>query len=154
VRFLQMDAEKLDFPNQFFNVISCRQAPFSAKEVSRVLADGGVFLTQQVSENDKFNIIDAFGRGYAAFDDGTLKSTYIAELRDSGFRDIQAFDYDATEYYQSYEDLIFLLKHTPIISKFGEVENDFGVLKKFIEENQTNKGIKTNSKRFMIIARK
>lgn len=27
VRFIQMDAEKLDFPDRFFNVVSCRHTP-------------------------------------------------------------------------------------------------------------------------------
>ncbi len=50
------------------------------------------------------------------------------------------------------EDLIFLLKHTPIIPNFGEEEEDFNILQKFIKANSSEKGIRTNSKRFMIIA--
>ncbi|WP_419871121.1 hypothetical protein [Candidatus Pristimantibacillus sp. PTI5] len=34
---------------------------------------------------------------------------------------LNSFDYDATEYYQSYEDLFFLLKHTPLVG--GKIEN-------------------------------
>ncbi|MGM2834971.1 SAM-dependent methyltransferase, partial [Bacillus cereus group sp. Bce025] len=49
-------------------------------------------------------------------------------------------------------DLIFLLKHTPIIPNFGEEEEDFNILQKFIKANSSEKGIRTNSKRFMIIA--
>ena len=36
VRFLEMDAEKLKFPNGFFDVVSCRHSPFNAKEIARV----------------------------------------------------------------------------------------------------------------------
>lgn len=86
--------------------------------------------------------------------DGTLKNKYISELNGAGFKDIQSFEFDATEYYKNYEDLVILLKHTPIIPNFGQSENDFSVLEKFIEENQTSKGSMTNSNRFMIIARK
>ncbi len=154
VRFLQMDAENLEFPHHFFNVVSCRQSPFCAKEAAKVLVDGGVFLTQQVSENDKLNIVQAFGRGQKQAADGTLKKKYISELYEAGFSDVQSFEYDATEYYATYEDIVFLLKHTPIIPNFGESENDFAVLETFIEENRTGKGIRTNSKRFMIIAKK
>jgi SAM-dependent methyltransferase len=155
VRILQMDADNLHFPKCFFNVVSCRHSPFCAKEVAHVLIDGGIFLTQQVSEDDKLNIKHAFGRGQSfGVQDGTLKDRHIAELSAVGFKNIQYFEFDATEYYRTYEDLVFLLKHTPIIQNFGKSENDFTVLKKFIEENQTSKGIKTNSKRFMIIAHK
>ncbi|MCR8634222.1 class I SAM-dependent methyltransferase [Paenibacillus radicis (ex Xue et al. 2023)] len=155
VRILQMDADKIDFPKNFFNVVSCRHSPFCSKEVANVLVNGGIFLTQQVCEEDKLNIKQAFGRGQSfSNQDGTLKNRYISELNEAGFVDIQSFEFDAREYYKTYEDLVFLLKHTPIISNFGKVENDFTVLKKFIEENQTSKGIMTNSKRFMIIAKK
>ncbi|MDQ0896185.1 MULTISPECIES: class I SAM-dependent methyltransferase [unclassified Paenibacillus] len=155
VRILQMDSDKIDFPNGFFNIVSSRHAPINAEEVARVLVDDGIFLTQQVSEDDKINIKQAFERGQLfGIQDGTLKNKYITELREAGFHDIQGFDYDVTEWYKSYEDLIFLLKHTPIIPNFGQSENDFALLEKFIGKHQTNKGIMTNSKRFMIIARK
>lgn len=154
VRFFQMAAEKLDFPDQFFQVVSCRHSDFCAKEIARVLIKGGIFLTQQVSENDKRNLKEAFGRGQAwGAEAGTLQQQYLADLSEAGFTDIQSFTYNASEYYQTAEDLLFLLKHTPIIPDFGRTESDFHILQRFIMENQTEKGIQTNSERFMIIAR-
>ena len=43
----------------------------------------------------------------------------MEELRLAGFRNIQYAEYDADEYYEREEDLIFLLKHTPIIPGLG-----------------------------------
>ncbi|MED3063711.1 SAM-dependent methyltransferase, partial [Bacillus thuringiensis] len=40
----------------------------------------------------------------------------------------------------------------PIIPRFGEQEEDFTILQKFIDTYSFEKGICTNSKRFMIIA--
>lgn len=154
VQFMQMDAEKLDFPDNYFNVVSCRHSPFNAAEVMKVLANDGIFLTQQVSEGDKLNISQAFGRGQRTNLDGTLKNRYIEELNEAGFSTIQSFEYDAVEYFATYEDLVFLLKHTPIIPDFGKYKDDFEILEKFIADNKTEKGIQTNSKRFMIIAKK
>lgn len=34
---------------------------------------------------------------------------------------------------------IFLLKHTPIIPNFGEEEEDFNILQKFIKANSSEK---------------
>ncbi len=155
VHFFQMDAAKLDFPMNFFDILTCRHSPFYVGEVVRVLKEGGVFLTQQVSEADKLNIKHSFGRGQE-FDveDGTLKLRYFKELTETGFTEIQSFDYNTTEYYHTYEDLVFLLKFTPIVPDFGQNEHDFELLRTFIEDNQTEKGIKTNAKRFMIIAKK
>ena len=155
VRCFQMDAGELEFPSNFFNVVTCRHSDFSAQEVTRVLTPDGVFLTQQVSENDKFNIAEAFGRGqHFGTNERDLKDRYLLELAEVGFTDIQFYEYDATEYYETYEDLVFLLKHTPIVPHFGERDDDFDILQKFIEKYQTVKGIMTNSKRFMIIAKK
>ncbi|WP_270169345.1 class I SAM-dependent methyltransferase [Paenibacillus sp. SYP-B4298] len=154
VRFLKMEAELLDFPADFFNVVSCRHSEFFAKEVARVLVKGGTFLTQQVSENDKSNIKEAFGRGQAlGTKAGTLKHQYVTKLSEAGFSDIQAFEFNVIEYYQTAEDLIFLLKHTPIIPNFGQTEVDFQILQQFIKENQSEKGIRTNSERFIITAK-
>ena len=106
-----------------------------------------MFLTQQVSEHDKLNLKEAFGRGQCFGErDGTLKEKYMSELISAGFELVQVREYDVTDYYSTPEDLIFLLKHTPIIPRFGEEEEDFTILQKFINANSSEKGIRTNSK--------
>ncbi|MCG7409608.1 class I SAM-dependent methyltransferase [Paenibacillus sp. ACRRX] len=155
VRFMQMDAEKLLFPNEFYNVVSCRHSGFYAEEVARVLAPDGLFMTQQVGERDKINLKAAFGRGqaYESMPE-TLMRGYIAELSAAGFRDIQFDQYYATEYYETPEDLLFLLTHTPIIPNFGEVKGDMEVFEQFVADHMTAQGIITNAERFMIAARR
>ncbi|WP_117161737.1 class I SAM-dependent methyltransferase [Paraliobacillus sp. X-1268] len=153
-RFSQMSSDKLKFPAGFFDVVTCRHAPFSSMEVNKVLKKGGYFLTQQVGEGDKINIKRAFNRGKLVEENGTLLARYVRELKESGFSEIQYFENDAIEYYQRPEDLIFLLKHTPTIPNFGEKSTDFEILNDFIENHRTEKGIRTNSKRFLIIAKK
>jgi hypothetical protein len=135
-------------------MVTCRHSNFSAKEAARVLVKGGSFITQQVSEDDKFNLKEAFGRGQSwGTTAGKLKEQYLAELKEAGFTDIQSFDFNITEYYQTVEDLLFLLTHTPIIPSFGENELDYRILYPFVLDNQTDKGIKTNAARFVITAR-
>ncbi|PEP36022.1 SAM-dependent methyltransferase [Bacillus wiedmannii] len=153
VEFLQMDSEALVFPHAHFDIASSCHAPFTATELSKVMKKDAVFLTQQVSEQDKLNLKEAFGRGQCLGErDGTLKEKYMRELSSAGFERVQVSEYDVTDYYSSPEDLIFLLKHTPIIPNFGEEEEDFTILQKFIDANSSEKGIRTNSKRFMITA--
>ncbi|GIO25193.1 class I SAM-dependent methyltransferase [Oceanobacillus sp. J11TS1] len=155
VKFFQMSSEDLQFPNGFFDTISNRHAPFSSKEVFKVLKSKGYFLTQQVSEADKLNIKEAFGRGQAFNQsDGKLKEHYIRELTNAGFSEVKSYEYNATDYFQRPEDLIFLLKHTPIVPNFGHDKKDFKLLNEFIVKNKTEKGIMTNSKRFLIVAKK
>ncbi|MGE7632704.1 class I SAM-dependent methyltransferase [Bacillus paramycoides] len=153
VKFLQMDSEALTFPNSYFDIASSCHAPFEASELAKVMKRGAFFLSQQVSEHDKLNLKEAFGRGQCLGErEGTLKEKYMSELISAGFELVQVREYDVTDYYSTPEDLIFLLKHTPIIPRFGEEEEDFDILQKFIDTNRTEKGIRTNSKRFMIFA--
>lgn len=155
VHFLRMSSAKLKFPDSSFDIVTSRHCDFYPQEVYRVLVRGGRFLTQQVSEGDKINIKNIFGRGQAyGIKDGTLKNRYIKELKNLGFKNIRTRDYNSTVYYKTEKDLIFLLKHTPIIPDFGKNKIDFETLEKFVKENMTTKGMKTNTKRFMITARK
>lgn len=153
VKFLLMDSEKLDFPDNYFDIVTNRHCDFNSTEVFRVLKKGGYFFTQQVSEGDQLNIKNAFGRGQGyGLKDGALKNRYLKELKALGFNKIQAFDYNSKVIYKTDKDYIFLLRYTPTIPEFGEKKEDFEILRKFIEENKTDKGIETNSKRFMIVA--
>lgn len=155
IRFLRMEASRLDFPDRFFDWVTCRHSDFSAKEVYRVLSQNGIFLTQQVSENDKANIKAFFGRGQAyGIPQGTLREKYLKALQDAGFANLQSFESNVTEYYSRPEDLVFLLKHTPIVPYFGENEDDFKLLDAFIQAHTTEKGIETNASRFMLMAYK
>lgn len=153
VEFITMDSYKLDFPDNYFDIVTDRHCDFNPSEVFRVLKKGGYFFTQQVSEGDQINIKKAFARGQShGIKDGTLKNKYLKELRKLGFSKIEDFDYNSKVIYKTDKDYVFLLRYTPTIPEFGKTKSDFVILKKFIEENKTKSGIETNSKRFMIIA--
>ena len=153
VQFAQMSSEDLSFPKYSFDIVISRHAPFNSAEVENILKPDGIFITQQVSEDDKSNIKQSFGRGQSyGLQDGTLKENYRRELIDAGFSKVETYDYNVLEYYERPEDLLFLLQHTPIIPNFGQEKNDFRLWNAFIENNQSSKGICTNSKRVLIVA--
>ncbi|MCC3375049.1 class I SAM-dependent methyltransferase [Cohnella sp. REN36] len=155
VRFVRMDAERLAFPDRFFDIATSRHAPFDAAEVARVVADEGVFLTQQVGEGDKANLKAAFGRGQCyGVPEGTLLLEYTRRLSEAGFTELETSEYDAIEYYRTPEDLLFLLKHTPIIPDFGKAPGDFEKFDRFVREQGCDQGVRTNARRFVIRARK
>lgn len=153
IRFCQMSSSFLQFPHEFFDIVTCRHAPFHPEEVAKVLKKGGYFITQQVSEADKLNIKQAFHHQHKDIN-GRLQARYIDELKHAGFSIVRSDEYNATEYYQSPEDLLFLLKHTPIIPHFAEEKHHFKIFEEFLTNNTTSRGICTNSNRFLIIAKK
>jgi len=149
---VQASSEHLPF-NEEFDLVISRHAPCTASEIYRVLKKGGVFITQQVSEHDKQNWKELFGRGqsFGVLND-TLKHRYLEELRAAGFTIVEEKTVDTKEYYATMDDVIFLLGNTPIIPDF-DVVKDEGVLKQ-IESQCTSKGLRTNSMRFLIVVRK
>lgn len=149
---LKMEAERLAFPDGFFNIVSCRQSEFNAAEAARVLVPGGRFFTQQVSEGDKLNIKQAFGLQTGK--PGALRDRCVRELRQAGFVDIDVIEFTIIEYFRTPADLLFLLKHTPTIPDFGRKDEHFEIFDRFIRENRTEKGIRTNMERFILTARK
>lgn len=154
VRMLLMDANKLKFPDNFFDVVSDRHCVFSPKEVHRVLRKGGYFLTQQVGEGDKINIIKEFRRGFDLKKKKSLLDYYLEEMKKVGFGNIFWDKFNAKEWYKTEDDLIFLLRNTPIIPDFGKHERDYEILANFVRKNKTKKGILTNSSRYLIVAMK
>lgn len=153
VQFSMMDSSKLNFPDNYFDIVTDRHCDFNPSEVSRVLKKGGYFFTQQVSEGDQMNIKKAYGRGQGfGIPDGTLKNKYLKQMQKLDFSKIEDFDYNSKITYKTDKDYVFLLRYTPTIPEFGKKKNDFEILRKFIEENKTDMGIEINSKRFMIVA--
>ena len=142
------DSCALPFKNNSFDAVVSRHGPVYLSEVDRVLKPGGMFITQQVGEHDKKNIKEFFGFGQNyGLETGGLIKAYAAELRRLGFKHISIDHYDATEYY-NFQDLVFLLKNTPIIPGFSEEHAN--ALECFKEQNITDFGIKTNSERYLL----
>lgn len=156
LRFLVADGAALPFPDGFFDLVVCRQAPFFAGEVHRVLRFGGVFATQQVRENDKINIKRAFGRGQSyekRFDE--LYEGSLIGLKAAGFTVLTKEKSDVTTYLKSVKDLVKLLTWSPIIPDFdANSKEDRESLKIIEREYGADKGIRTNTSRFLLVARK
>lgn len=153
--FCKMDSDRVKFPDGFFDIISCRLSYFNSLEVVRLLAKNGIFISQQAGQDDKLNIKKFFKRGYnSEIRDNRPKELLINELKEVGFSQIKTLEYNATEYYKTKKDLLFILNNTPLLPDFGKCKEDFNILNKFVKKFNTKKGIKTNLSRYMIIAEK
>jgi SAM-dependent methyltransferase len=74
----------MPFPSGRFDLVLNRHESFDAAELSRVLAPGGVFLTQQVGGDEFAEVHDIFG-GEPAYPGHTLENV-AAALQATGFR--------------------------------------------------------------------
>lgn len=154
IRFFEMDSENIKFPDEFFDVISARHTPFSGSEVHRVLKKEGYFFTEQIDEDDCLQLKKIFGRGQGYESQIKLSEKIKNEINDIKFKSVEFYDIIQQEYYETEEDLLFLLNNTPIIPNFGKEKDDFSKFNEYIRNNTTDKGILLERKLFGIKIKK
>ena len=156
LRFELINAESLHFPNEAFDLVTCRRGPVtdrksSLREAHRVLKRHGTLMEITIGERDKENPIQIFGRGQMQ---GSERVIDLKEriLTEAGFENLQIKEYIATEIFPTIKDLIIRLKDSPIIPDF-DPEKDKQYLEKIEETCKSSKGIETPTHRVTIIAR-
>lgn len=154
VKFILMNSDNIQFPNEFFDIICARHTPFNSKEVYRTLNNGGTLFSEQVDEDDCIELKEIFrrGQGYKAEIKQIEKDKQ--NLKQESFSYIKFYDIIQKEYYKTEEDLLFLLNNTPIIPNFGQEDGDYEKFNKYVSENTTEKGIYLKRKLYGIIAKK
>lgn len=150
IKFFEMNSENLLFPQDFFDIVCARHTPFNIDEIFRVLKLDGIFISEQVDEDDCLELKNIFERGQGYKVEIKLKEKIQKELSKMDFKKVEFYDIVQEEYYETEEDLLFLLKNTPIISDFGEKEHDYEKFNCYVEKNITNKGIYLERKLFGI----
>lgn len=150
VKFFEMDSESILFPSEFFDIICARHTPFNVEEIYRVLKSKGIFISEQVDEDDCLELKRIFGRGQGYDSKIKLKEKIEKELNKKDFSNVEFFEIIQEEYYKTEEDVLFLLNNTPIIPNFGNEKNDYEKFNLYIEKNKTEKGIYLERKLFGI----
>lgn len=153
-KFILMDSDKIQFPNEFFDIICARHTPFNSKEVYRTLKKGGTLISEQVDEDDCGQLKELFGRGQGYKTQIKQIQKDKQNLEKEDFSSIKFYEIIQEEYYQTEEDLIFLLSNTPIIPNFGQEEKDYEKFNRYVSENTTDKGIYLRRKLYGIIVKK
>ncbi len=161
VRFQQMRAEALDFPNERFHLVLNRHSVVHPPEIMRVLKPGGVFITQQVGARNTHNICQVFdcdvGGRYLdnpEQDDDPQDLEALAEtFRGYGGVIVATGEYDVGYYFQDVESFIFWLKAIPMPEDF-DIERHWRQVDKLITHHSTPRGIQTNEHRELLIVRK
>lgn len=141
VMFFEMDSNEIKFPNDFFDIVCARHTPFNSVEVFRVLKSGGLFISEQIDEEDCLDLKISFGRGQGFEKKIKQKEQDKNDLIKCNIKDFEFYDIEQDEYYESEEDLLFLLNNTPIIPDFGKIEKDYEKFNNYVEKNKTDKGI-------------
>ena len=140
------------FADNTFDVVVSRHCGANMKEVFRVLKPNGVFISEDISNDDCQELKDVFGRGQC-YNEPQLYNKVLKDCIDANFSEVKLVRFEEIEYYKTPEDLKFLLGFTPILNGFNE-ETDNELLNKYISKHTTKKGIKLTRKLFAFILKK
>lgn len=143
--------EKLDYPDEYFDLIVSRHCGANMDEVYRVLKKGGVFISEDYDEDDCLTLKQhfGFGQGYENYKNNIREKKIVLDsCIDLNFSKCELFNFEEIEFYKTEEDLKYLLYRTPILDKFkSEYEEK---LSTYIKENVEEKGIKLTRKLYAI----
>ena len=145
--FMLGDCENLVFPKETFDLVVSRHCGANMKDVFSILKKGGMFISEDIDKHDCWALKELFNRGQEFDDEDFIKRKIFNECLDIGFSKIELLSFEEIEYYDSIEDLEFLLTNTPIIDGYDRDE-DLETLQKYVAQNSTEKGIKLVRKLF------
>ena len=154
VSFLLKNLHNNDFGDESFDVIYSRRGPTDYPEFFRLLKENGYYIEIGIGEKDTQRIKEVFGRGqnYGDWHNSFLKKN-IQEIEKAGLKIIFEKDYLYSEYYKSEKDLDIFLQGVPIFEDYDS-RKDKNLLKKYVLENTTPKGIVLPRHRIVIVAKK
>lgn len=152
-------SDSLPFADNQFDIITVMLAPLNVLEIYRVLKPGGLVIAEKISDQDKKEIKQLFGkdggswRGYLYTGDTTCpqKASIEASFKNA-FSEVSIKNGFWKTYY-TLENLVKLLEETPTIRNFNKFL-DKPILDKIVETYMTKKGICVVQNRLLIIAKK
>lgn len=158
MKLFEGSSERLPFPDETFDIVTCMVATQNVQEFHRVLRRGGWVISEQLGDLDKRAVADCFGddehgpRGIF----GELGKVAEIDQHKALFKslfsevEIQVGQWNS---YLTYEGLALLLDLVPLVRGFDRVRDEAG-LKKAKDTLTTPKGIHVFHERLLIKARK
>lgn len=163
--FKVMDNLKMDFENNYFDIIVARHTIIDAKQVYESLKPGGLLLIRGVDYLDCWQLKRLFNRGQGYHDVKGMGQRDYETILDAGFKEVELVPIYSREYFETKEDLVALLLKTPIIDDFCDndlesyvdfykKEFDDDLINEYVKNNTTPKGILLRRRYYGITARK
>jgi SAM-dependent methyltransferase len=156
VHFTRASSHAVPAPGRAFNIVLCRHAPLFLEEIDRVLAPGGMLVTQQVAEGDAMAVCSAFeearGRPSQLPQELSLDRA-AALLRERGYAAIDQRQYDIPLLLGDEASLLYWLQTAPLRLNF-DAGRDAATVLKIIGRLGTPRGIVTNERRVLLVMQK
>ncbi len=105
------DFDRMPFANDEFDLVLNRHSGFNAKDVARILAPGGTFLTQQVHGLWADDLIAAFG-AKPQWPDSTMEK-YVLQLKAAGLAITHTQEWSGQLSFTDVGAIVYYLKAVP-----------------------------------------
>lgn len=99
------ETKKLPFNKGEFDLVLNRHGGFNANELSRIVASGGIFFTQQVDGRNLKDLMKSFG-AKPKWELNTL-SNVTKNLKDAGFKIVEAKEWKGKTIFKDVGSLVF-----------------------------------------------
>lgn len=153
VQVLQVeDDDRLPFEDGQFELILNKHESFSAKEVRRIIAERGIFLTQQVGGEDCNELNEKLGLSLPTDYTEWKLETAVRQLEENYFRVLCAKEEFPTQRFYDVGALIYYLRAIPWQAPDFDVEQQMEALYRLHQEMQSKGFLAIRQHRFLILA--
>ena len=145
ITFKVMDNLKLDFPDNYFDVVVARNTVTDPKQVYKCLKKGGYLFIRGVDKADCLGLKLLFGKGQGFNDVKPISIIDYENVLNAGFSDVELIPIHEREYFKNEKLFKGFLRKVPILEDFSE---DDPIINKYtlnIDEKKLNKYIKENT---------
>ena len=146
------ETRQLPFKESEFDLILNRHGGLNIKELTRIITEGGLFLTQQVGGDNLKDLIKEFGFS-PKWTSNTLMNV-SKELKTAGFRIKQGKKWRGKITFKDVGALVYFLKAIPWIIEGFNVSKYLSILEKLQDRLQRTGKLCFTSERFLIMAKK
>ncbi|MFH1094820.1 MAG: class I SAM-dependent methyltransferase [Candidatus Micrarchaeota archaeon] len=153
VGVVRADSFPLPFKDAEFDLVLNRHGAIDAAEIHRILENGGLFLTQQVTGSDGLHDLAREFRAKRKFRHITLRE-YEKQLRAVGFEISKSHKHSGKLVFRDVGAIVYYLKAIPWAVPGFSVEGKLSHLKKLQAKIEKERKLEFEAAKFMILARK
>ena len=146
------DFNPMPFDDAEFDLVLNRHAAFNANEVARVLALGGIFLTQQVHGLWAVDLLAAFDARHQ-WPEATPEK-YVPQLKAAGLKIINFQDWSGKLTFTDVGAIVYYLKAIPWLVRGFSVESHLEYLLKLQNQLENGEELAFVDRKYLIEAQK
>lgn len=146
------EAKRLPFSKGEFDLVLNRHGGLNVKHLSRVIAPGGYFVSQQVDGRSLKDLMKEFGKK-PKWEFNQL-SKVKKSLKEEGFKIIRAEEWKGKTTFKDVGALCYFLTAIPWLVDNFKVDKYLKVLQRLEKRRKRNGKLEFNTIRFLIVAQK